>query len=511
MIKKMNMPCFRNCSHPLSMRSLTPCLPSRSNLRLLIRVRASTSSDSPDAEILKRKEDVQQWIAAYESRMKAGATHAAATPSLPSSPSKAEPEAAFDFMKYIKLASGIGILYIADYFSKSAFVEAGIKFPSSLVGMFAITLGLIVIGETTAAKIRSFFTPALDWIAKWLPLFYVASLVTLPLGLKGISGSDLGKMIFILAAGMVGTLAFTAQVTVWIRALVQTPNKEVTKSKPASPFLPAHIFAWGAIAASSLIATLFSPVTLGATMAIPFCLSCTILGFLFGNAIPSKLQSVFHPILVTALVGNASAVIYGAAMNSASYEASLKLYYSKGAGAMGAGDFLMTFLGTVILSMGFRIYDQRETMKRHAPEILGATLASSLFSFFSTALAAKALGLQALVARALISRSVTVALALPIASQFDAPLSIAAAAVLLHALMTANFGPALLTIFGYKDTIARGLAAAATGGGFGTAALTSKEPEALPFCALSYSMVGILSTILASIPQVREMIIAICG
>ena len=62
---------------------------------------------------------------------------------------------------------------------------------------------------------------------------------------------------------------------------------------------------------------------------------------------------------------------------------------------MGAGDVLYSFLGSVILSMGFRIYDQRETMKRHAPEIIGATLASSLFSFFSTAFAAKALGLQA--------------------------------------------------------------------------------------------------------------------
>ena len=68
---------------------------------------------------------------------------------------------------------------------------------------------------------------------------------------------------------------------------------------------------------------------------------------------------------------------------------------AQGVGAMGAGDVLYSFLGSVILSMGFRIYDQRETMKRHAPEIIGATLASSLFSFFSTAFAAKALGLQA--------------------------------------------------------------------------------------------------------------------
>jgi len=65
------------------------------------------------------------------------------------------------------------------------------------------------------------------------------------------------------------------------------------------------------------------------------------------------------------------------------------------AAAMGAGDLLMSFLGVVIISMGFRIYQERETMRRHAPEILGATLLSSVFSFFSTAMAAKGLGLQA--------------------------------------------------------------------------------------------------------------------
>lgn len=79
-----------------------------------------------------------------------------------------------------------------------------------------------------------------------------------------------------------------------------------------------------------------------------------------------------------------------------------------------------------------RIYQERDTMRRHAPEILGATFLSSLFSFFSTAFAAKALGLQAMLARALIPRSVTVALALPISAQFDAPLAITAAAVLLQ-------------------------------------------------------------------------------
>lgn len=55
----------------------------------------------------------------------------------------------------------------------------------------------------------------------------------------------------------------------------------------------------------------------------------------------------------------------------------------------------MSLLGLVIISFGFRVYTQRDTMKRHFPEIVGATFLSSIFSLFSTAFAAKAIGLSA--------------------------------------------------------------------------------------------------------------------
>jgi hypothetical protein len=294
-------------------------------------------------------------------------------------------------------------------------------------------------------------------------------------------------------------------------------------------------------------------------------------GYLLGSLVPKHLHGVLHPVVVCAVLANAGAALHGAVVGW-SYDASLLAYMTKGAGAMGAGDLLMSFLGIVsaaaalprcrwpragatwgggccccccccccsracwrrwarlsgsgpppstpphphpgaqvISSFGFRIYAQRETMRRHAPEIMGATILSSLFSMFTTAFAARALALPADLSRALIPRSVTVALALPIASQLDAPLAITAAAVLLQGLLGANFGPDLMTRFGIKDTIARGLAAAATAGGLGTASLTSREPEALPFCALSYSMIGILSTVFAAIPQVRGALLAIVG
>ncbi|GFR50813.1 hypothetical protein Agub_g13088 [Astrephomene gubernaculifera] len=414
--------------------------------------------------------------------------------------------------EYVKLVVGLGTLYALDMAIKKVFTAAHITFPSALGGMFGIVAVLMAVGESSASRVLSFYTPALNWIAKWLPLFYVASLVTLPLALKGIAGSELLKILLILSAGMAGTLLFTAQITVFIRAVVRTENKEITKAKPASPFLPSHFVAWGAVGAAALAATAVGGPgsELGARMALPFGLAATVGGYLLGNAVPKTLQGLLHPVVVTALVANAGAALHGSVFG-VSYDTALKLYHTKGTGLMGAGDFLMAFLGCVIVSFGFRIYQQRETLRRHAPEILGATLLSSLFSFFSTAFAAKALVLSTDLARALIPRSVTVALALPIAGQLDAPLPITAAAVLLQGLLGANFGPNLLTLAGFKDTIARGLAAAATAGGLGTASLTSKEPEALPFCALSYSLVGILSTVLVAMPPVRQALLGIVG
>ena len=66
----------------------------------------------------------------------------------------------------------------------------------------------------------------------------------------------------------------------------------------------------------------------------------------------------------------------------------------QGVGQVGAGDFLMSFLGVIILSFGFKIYDQRKVMARHASEILGSCAASSLISMLGTALMCRLAGLD---------------------------------------------------------------------------------------------------------------------
>ncbi len=44
------------------------------------------------------------------------------------------------------------------------------------------------VSKQGADKLQAFFNPALNWIQRWLPLFYVPTLVVLPQAVQGIAG-----------------------------------------------------------------------------------------------------------------------------------------------------------------------------------------------------------------------------------------------------------------------------------------------------------------------------------
>lgn len=63
--------------------------------------------------------------------------------------------------------------------------------------MFAIMGTLLALDRFSkegADKVQAFFNPALNWIQRWLPLFYVPTLVVLPQAVHGIAGALLLKL-----------------------------------------------------------------------------------------------------------------------------------------------------------------------------------------------------------------------------------------------------------------------------------------------------------------------------
>lgn len=94
----------------------------------------------------------------------------------------------------------LGLILATDKVLKKAFVAAAIKFPSALFGMFCIFSVLVILDITVpaaATSVMNFFEPALLFIQRWLPLFYVPSLVVLPLSVRDIPAASGIKISFI--------------------------------------------------------------------------------------------------------------------------------------------------------------------------------------------------------------------------------------------------------------------------------------------------------------------------
>jgi putative effector of murein hydrolase len=171
----------------------------------------------------------------------------------------------------------------------------------------------------------------------------------------------------------------------------------------------------------------------------------------------------------------------------------------------------MAMLAVVVLCDGQRVYLQRQIVQRHCIEIFGTVIVSSLFSLFATAYLAAYVGLSPTIAKSMLPRSITVALALPMAEMLGGSASLTAALVCATGLIGAALGQVLMTMLKMRDEISRGVAQATSAHGLGTSALAANEPQALPFAAVTIAIMGTVSNLLLFIPAVRDALLAIIG
>ncbi|KAL8063906.1 hypothetical protein ABFX02_01G056300 [Erythranthe guttata] len=419
-------------------------------------------------------------------------------------------------VKLLHLVVSLGIIVAMDKFLKQAFVAAAIKFPSALFGMFCIFTILMVLDSTVpaaATSVMNFFQPAFLFIQRWLPLFYVPSLVVLPLAVKDIPAASGLKIIFIIVGGWLASLAVAGYTAIAVRKIVNTEMVAAEPMAKPSPFSSVELWAWSGIFLVSFVSAFLYPTILGtnARTCLPFLLASTVVGYMFGNGLPGGVKKVFHPIICCALSAELAAFAYGQ-LTKSGLNPVLGYYLTKTASNPGAGDILMGFLGSVILSFAFSMFQQRKLVKRHAAEIFTSVILSTVFSLYSTALIGRLIGLEPSLTISILPRCITVALALSIVSFFEgANTSLTAAVVVVTGLVGANFVQTTLDKLGFSDPIARGIATASSAHGLGTAALSAKEPEALPFCAIAYALTGIFGSVICSVPVVRQSLLAIIG
>jgi len=421
-----------------------------------------------------------------------------------------------------KFAVGLGVFYAADTALKKATVAAGINFPASLIGMFGILGGLWGLSAAgrlgTAEAIVAAATPALQWVTRYLPLFYVPALIVVPLAVGHLSTAELGKMGVVLSFGMPLSLYAAGTIVLGFRKLASVEMLPPAPVKGLPPFSFAHVAAClVVVAVSGLAMTQFeagSSELWGAQQL--FLLASTVGGLIFGSFPPAPIAPYMpHPVIATTAAAHLACLASGSLAGGGYWEA-LRSYLTKGkeGAPKGAGDLLMSFLGVVVLTFGFHIYGQRALLARHAAEIVGCAALASILSLVATVGAGRALGLDPDLSLALAPRSVTVALAMPIAEQLgvdDDLISVCAASVLVTGLFGAVLCQRLLTLGGFADPLVRGLATAAACHGFGAAALAATEPAALPFAALGYGLSGISASVWVVPAPVRTLLQTIAG
>lgn len=104
-------------------------------------------------------------------------------------------------LETLHLVASLGIIIAVDKILERVFVVLGIKFPSALFGMFCIFSILVFLDlkfPVAATNLMDFFEPALLFIQRWLPLFYVPALVVLPISIQDIPAASGIKICFII-------------------------------------------------------------------------------------------------------------------------------------------------------------------------------------------------------------------------------------------------------------------------------------------------------------------------
>jgi putative effector of murein hydrolase/putative effector of murein hydrolase LrgA (UPF0299 family) len=425
------------------------------------------------------------------------------------------------------------LLITLDVSFRKLLKSLSISFPSSLAGcgaLFATLLAAFTIKEEWGDGLYEVLKPGAGLLAKWLPVFFVPSLVTLPLAQSLGSGLEILKVATAIVAGFFFTLFSTAYSVIAVRKLSKTSTDVPTDDKEEETAVQAPTPAPKAFSdtTSKILTTTTILTTLVSTIvhrAIPnvspllttplqtlTMLSMTLSSFVFGARLPKSFTKLVHPLVTcTSLTWVGSkllTLLYGGSKSFTSMLQSYKVG-SLCPVHLGAGDILLFMLGPAVVALACQMYDRKQLMKENTKEVGTAIAVSSLGGLFGTATMVRLLSIVNPTLRlCLLSRNITSPLAMAIAGILGADVSLAVSMVVITGLIGANFGASILSKAGIVDPVARGMGIGAAAHGLGTAAFAG-EKDAFPFAAIGMALTASACTVLVSVPAVKALVLKI--
>jgi len=442
---------------------------------------------------------------------------------------------------------GAGSMAAFDVALRYGFRSAGISFPSSLAGC-GILLSTMLLGDAISPdpgyemvdgkpvpigergllgnKLYSWLAPGSDLLAKWLPIFFVPSLIALPFAKPLESAVEAAKLGVVIVGGFMFTLLTTAWSVAAARKVFgggedKSDNGAAAVVAAPAAAAPPPAFSAGlfqALSAGLFASGVLSMLSYGTGVAsyahrplqYVYMLCATLSSFVFGSRLPADFRKAVHP-LVTCTTISWMANWALAAATGQKFLGALGSYKT-GAGVVtgGPGDLLLFLLGPAVVSLAVQMYGRRSLVKQNAAEVATAVVGSSVGGLFGTALLVRTLGMAGSVGLKLatLSRNITSPLAMAIAGMLGADASMAVSMVVVSGLFGANFGASILDKCGIRDPVARGLGIGAAAHGLGTAAFKDdSNGDAFPFAAIAMALTASFSTILVSVPAVQAALI----
>lgn len=450
------------------------------------------------------------------------------------------------------------LLIFLDVQFRSIFTKYSIPFPSSLAGcgsLFATMIALNAVKEEWGEAVYNTLSPGAALLAKWLPVFFVPSLITLPLAGSLGSSLEILKLFTVIIGGFFFTLFTTAWSVLGIRRLMEVGSDESNTSdsfkalKPTEPYIPLYgsmslsvlteseaatevevlakatsnpspkafstkllktLASIAGVSGIAAVAAVKSATQLITPLQSSFLLFTTLSSFVFGANLPKSFTKTVHPLITcTSLTWVASALM--AALTGRTFIDIIKSYETGTLApfSAGAGDVLLFLLGPAVVALACDMYGRKKLMRENIAEVGVSTCVSSLGGLYFTAAAVRLLGIgNTSIRLSLLSRNITTPLAMAIASILGADVSLAVTIVVLTGLFGANFGASILDAFGIKDAVARGLGIGAAAHGLGTAAFAN-EKDAFPFAAIAMALTASACTVLVSIPAVKKSVLSL--
>jgi putative effector of murein hydrolase len=427
-----------------------------------------------------------------------------------------------------RVVVGVATLYAVDRCFASILARLSITFPSSLAGMLFTFISLLALqkvelySKSVSEHIFDWFLPSVQFLARWLAVFFVPNLVLLPL-FPVKDPLEVLRMVILVVVCLIATLLFTAYVAsflsvkerLWNQRSSSAPPAVASKTDPPSAFITSFWSISSVANAVGLYSLMMKKRHFSSVLFYCYSLSTTLTGFCLGQRVPSSVKRWMHPITFCT-VFTISALFLISRWIAIPFDVALNTYLRRGVGwwriteGGSAGNLLLTFLSPAVVSFAFQMYSRRKYMQQYMVTLLLSCTLASLFGLFSTAFMAKVLQLAPIARVSLIPRSITVPLAVAISSMLHGSISLTSTAVAVTGILGTNVNKELLSLLGIYPFVARGIAVGASSHGLGTAAM-AEEPEAFPFAAISMTLVATISTILTSFPIIRRWLLLVAG